>query len=330
MSSVIARSAPKLSGSGRRYPRSVSSSGRLRGGWLLEHFWWGSVFLINVPVTVIGVIGALFLVPNSADPSKPRLDPVGALLSTTGLIALVWAIIEAPVQGWTATPTVTGFVLGVVLLVAFGIWEMRCSEPMLDLRFFNDARFSASSASVTLAFFSLFGATFFLTQYLQFVMGYDALEAGLRIIPIGTIVLGAPLSMKLTERVGAKVPVAVGLGIVAVAMVIMSTCTETTGYGRVAIVLALIGIGLGMTMAPATDAIMTSLPPDKAGVGSAVNDANRLVGGALGVAVLGSVLSSAFSSDMESQTVGSQLPAGATEGIGQALNAAASSLVPQV
>ena len=121
---------------------------------------------------------------------------------------------------------------------------------------------------------------------------------------------------------GAKIPVAVGLGIVAVAMVIMSTCTETTGYGRVAIVLALIGIGLGMTMAPATDAIMTSLPPDKAGVGSAVNDANRLVGGALGVAVLGSVLSSAFSSDMESQTVGSQLPAGATEGIGQALNAA--------
>jgi Na+/melibiose symporter-like transporter len=181
-----------------------------------------------------------------------------------------------------------------VVLAVFGWWELRIAEPMLNLHYFKDPRFSTTAASAALVFFSLFGATFFLTQYLQFVMGYSALDAGVRIMPIATMVIGAPVAMKLTERLGAKIPVASGMLLVTAALALMATCSVSSGYGRVALVLALLGLGMGMTMAPATDAIMSSLPPAKAGVGSAVNDTIRLVGGSLGVAVLGSVLSSSF------------------------------------
>jgi EmrB/QacA subfamily drug resistance transporter len=289
------------------------------GGWLLEHFWWGSVFLVNVPVAAAGIVAGFWLVPESRDPSAPRIDVVGAVLSVIGLVALVWAIIEAPARGWGSGPVVAGFGVATVALVAFLVWEMRVAEPMLDLRYFRDPSFAAASLSVTLVFFALFGMVFFLTQYLQFVLGFSALEAGQRMLPIATLVLGAPISVRLAARIGNKVVVASGLTIVAAGLWILSGATVDSGYGRVAVALAIMGFGFGVTMAPATDAVMSALPRAKAGVGSAVNDTIRQVGGALGVAVLGSILSSAYSGRLD-ETVGAQsAPEPAREGVAGAL-----------
>jgi EmrB/QacA subfamily drug resistance transporter len=297
--------------------------GPVAGGWLLDHFWWGSVFLVNVPVTIVAAVAGHWLVPESRDVSAPPLDLLGAALSFAGLSSLVWAIIEAPSHGWTTGSVLVAFGAGSALLVAFGWWEMHTEHPMLDMRFFRDPRISAAALSTTLVFFALFGAIFFLTQYLQSVLGYSPLQAGVRVLPIAAMVFGAPLSMKLCEHVGVKAVVTGGLTIVTSALLLLAHTDVHSGYGHIALVLALLGFGMGATMAPATNSVMAALPKSKAGVGSAINDTVRQVGGALGVAVLGSLLSSAYTARLGPTILGQPVPAPAKDGIGPALGVAA-------
>jgi EmrB/QacA subfamily drug resistance transporter len=272
--------------------------GPVLGGWLLEHFWWGSVFLVNVPIVLVAVVAGYFLVPESKDPNATPLDPIGAGLSIAGLSALVYAIIEAPANGWTDPLILAGFAIAAVLLGWMVWWELRTPHPMLRMSFFRNPRFSAASASITLVFFAMFGTVFLIAQYLQFVLGFSPFEAGLRVMPVATLIVAAPLSARLTEKLGSKIVVTTGLVIVAIALTVISGVEVDGGYGRVALALSIMGFGMGMTMAPATDSIMGSLPLAKAGVGSAMNDTTRQVGGALGVAVLGSVLASTYSTAM--------------------------------
>jgi len=273
--------------------------GPVTGGWLLEHFWWGSIFLVNVPVVVFALIVGRLIVPNSKDPEAPRLDPVGAGLSIVGLSTLVYGIIEAPTKGWTS-PTILGsFGVALLILGVFVVWELRSSHPMLNLSFFQNPRFTAASMSVMLVFFALFGSLFFLTQYLQFVLGYSALEAGVRVIPIAVVLMvTAPIVGRLVQRVGNKILVVAGMSLVAGGLLLLSTTSISSNYGLVVVGLVVLGLGMGTAMTPATESIMGSLPLGKAGVGSAMNDTTRQVGGALGVAILGSVMASTYSSSV--------------------------------
>jgi EmrB/QacA subfamily drug resistance transporter len=291
------------------------------GGWLLEHFWWGSVFLVNLPVVVLALTAGAVLVPESRDPRATPLDPLGAVLSIAGLGVLVYGLIEAPAYGWTDPVVLAAFGMAAVLLAAFVWWELRSPHPMLHMAFFRNPRFSAASVSITMVFFAMFGLIFLITQYLQFVLDFAPLQAGIRVMPIGTIIVAAPLSARLTERFGTKVVVSSGLLVVAAGIAILATVDTTSGYGLTATALAVLGFGMGTTMAPATDAIMGSLPLAKTGVGSAMNDTTRMVGGALGVAVLGSVQASAYAAAMEPavRSLPADVAAAAGDSIGGAL-----------
>jgi EmrB/QacA subfamily drug resistance transporter len=268
--------------------------GPVTGGWLLEHFWWGSVFLVNVPVVMVALVLGQLFVPTSRDPSAPPIDVPGALLSIAGLVVLVWAIIEGP-GGWTDPEILGAFALSAVLLGIFVLWERRVPFPMLDVSFFRNPRFSAASGAIMLTFFAMFGSLFLLTQFLQSILGYTPLEAGIRLLPMaGVMLVISPLSAKLVERIGSKIVVATGLSVGAVGLIIASRLTAGASYPEVLASLVVLAAGLALVMPPATESIMGSLPLAKAGVGSAVNDTTRQVGGALGVAVLGSVMSSTY------------------------------------
>jgi EmrB/QacA subfamily drug resistance transporter len=299
--------------------------GPVIGGWLLERFWWGSVFLVNVPVVALAILSGRPLVPESRDPNATPLDPIGAALSIAALVALVYGIIQAPEQGWTDPLILGAFALAAVLAVAFIWWERRAEHPMLRIQFFRNPRFSAASGAIAMAFFALFGSVFLLTQHLQFVLGYTPLQAGVRILPIAALIVAAPLAARLTERIGIKIVVVAGLLIVAGALWLLSTVQLSDGYGKVAAALALLGTGMGLTMAPATESIMGSLPLAKAGVGSAMNDTTRQVGGALGVAVLGSILAASYAAAIQPtlQSAPPQIAQTAGDSIGAATTIAA-------
>jgi EmrB/QacA subfamily drug resistance transporter len=283
--------------------------GPLAGGFLLQHFYWGSIFLVNIPIVVIAIVAGLLLVPTSRDPSAPRLDLVGALLSIVGLAALVYGIIEAPNVGWSTTRVLEAFTVSTVLLVVFLVWEMHSSHPMLDVKFFENPRFSAASVGIMLVFFALFGTTFLLTQYFQFVLGYTPLQTGVRLLPLALVLMVvAPLSARVNEKVGTKNTVSVGLFVVAAGLALLSQVTTRTGYGDLVWRMMLMAVGMALAMTPATDSIMGALPREKAGVGSAVNDTTRQVGGALGVAVIGSILASRYGSDIGSFLRGKPVP----------------------
>jgi len=294
--------------------------GPVAGGWIVEHADWSWIFLVNIPFVVAALLAQRPLVPESRDPAAPRLDVPGFALSTAGLSALVWGIIQAPEWGWTDPRIVGAFAAAVALVAGFVAWERHTPEPMLDVRLFRNRRFSAASGAITLSFFAMFGAIFFLTQYLQLVLGYSAFSAGLRVLPVAFgIVLASPLSARLTERAGAKVVVAAGLTLIAAALILMSGFEVDSAYTVVAASYLILGMGIGLAMTPATDSVMGSLPLAKASVGSAVNDAARTAGGALGVAVLGSVLSSGYRADMDAVSAG----AAAHESLSGALATAA-------
>ncbi len=297
--------------------------GPVVGGWLLERFWWGSVFLINIPLVVVALVASWRLLPESRHNTGSRLDVVGAVLSVAAIAALLWAIIEAPKYGWSDPASLVAFGVAAVLLVTFALWERRSEAPMLDVGFFRNRRFSAASGSIALVFFAMFGSFFLLTQLLQFVLGYSALEAGLRMLPI-SLVLGAvsPLSARLVERVGTKVVVTAGLAIVAVGLAITAGFTIGSTYGDLITGMIVLALGMGLTMAPATESIMGSLPPAQAGVGSAVNDTTRELGGALGVAVLGSLLASGYASTLADRFALGSLPSGADGVVRGSLGAA--------
>jgi EmrB/QacA subfamily drug resistance transporter len=311
-----------------------SAIGPVLGGFLLQHFWWGSVFLVNVPVALVALIVGRFLLPSSRDPSAPRLDPIGALASIAGLVALLWSIIEAPTNGWGDPRVLVGFGMGAVLLVAFVWWELQCDHPMLDVRFFENPRFSAASSALAMVFFAMMGASFLITQYLQTVLGFSALEAGLRMLPMAVLLLCvAPVSPRLVERFGTKAVAGTGLLLGTVGLVFLSRVPVADGYPHLLVALIIISSGMGLVMAPATESIMGSLPPTKAGVGSAMNDTTRQMGGALGVAVLGSVLASAYrpavSSRLDALRVPASTVANARDSVGGAI-AAASNLPASV
>jgi EmrB/QacA subfamily drug resistance transporter len=296
--------------------------GPVTGGWLLEHFWWGSVFLVNVPVVLVALLLGWLFVPTSRDPSAPPVDVPGALLSIAGLVALVWAIIEGP-GGWSDPEILGAFALAAVLLGAFIAWERRTRYPMLDMSFFRDARFSAASAGIMLTFFALFGSMFLLTQFLQSVLGYTALEAGIRLLPMaGVMIVVSPLSAKLVERIGSKIVVATGLSLAGVGLVVASRLTAGASYPEVLVSLVVLAAGMALVMPPATESIMGSLPPAKAGVGSAVNDTTRELGGALGVAVLGSVMSSTYGPRVTDAVSGLPIPAEQSSAIRDQIGAA--------
>lgn len=297
--------------------------GNVVSGWLLEHFWWGSVFFVNLPIVVAALVVGAVLVPTSSDPSETPLDPVGSALSVVGLGALLFGIIEGPSRGWTDPLTLTGFLLGVVALVAFVAWERRSTHPMLPIAFFADRRFSVGAGVIFLAFFAMFGLFFTSTQYLQFVLGYSPLEAGLAILPSAfTMVLVAPRSDGLAQRFGHRAVIATGLGLIAAGMVVFSLLGESSPYVHFALALVILSSGMALAMAPSTGQIMASLPLRKAGVGSAVNDTTREVGGALGIAVLGSLLSSAYRGAMADAPAVAGLPEGAAAAAADSVGAA--------
>jgi len=297
--------------------------GPVTGGWLLEHFWWGSVFLVNVPFLLLALAAGRYLLPESRDPEQPRLDLVGASLSIVGLTILLWTLIEAPEAGWTSTETIAGFATATVVLGAFVWWERRSDHPMLDVTFFQDRRFSVATGSITLVMFAMFGSFFVLTQLLQFVMGYSALQAGIRMLPVaGTMFVVAPASAKLVEKVGTKAVVGSGMAIVSVGLLLVARIGLDDGYGEMAAAMVVLALGMALVMAPATEAIMGSLPPAKAGVGSAVNDTTRELGGALGVAVLGSILSSGYSSSVSAAVAGTPVPEQVRSVVEESLGAA--------
>jgi EmrB/QacA subfamily drug resistance transporter len=290
----------------------ASVLGPVTAGFLLAHFYWGSVFLINVPVVIIGLLAGFFLIPTSKDPSAPRLDPIGGLLSIASLVAILYAIIEAPTDGWGDPTIVACFVVGGVLLLAFLLWENHSDHPMLDVGFFKNPRFTAASNGIMLVFFAMFGAAFLFTQYLQFVLGFTPLQAGVRFLPFAaTILIVSPSSARIVHRLGTKVVVGSGLALVALGLIVVTGLDETSSYWPdVVWRFILLAIGMALTMAPATESIMGSLPRAKAGVGSAVNDTTRQVGGALGVAVIGSVLASTYSAGVSEFLRGKNVPTG--------------------
>jgi EmrB/QacA subfamily drug resistance transporter len=281
--------------------------GPVTGGFLLEHFWWGSVLLVNVPIVVIALVGGYLLVPDSRDPSAPRIDVPGAVLSILGLSIVVWGLIEGPTTGWSSGSVLGAFAIGLALLAAFLWWEGRTDHPMLDIDFFRNPRFSAASAAITLTFMALMGVIFGLTQYLQSVQGFSPLEAGAVLLPMSAVMMVmAPTSARIVERVGTKLVLGTGLLIVSVALTLQSLLEVNTATVVIILMSMLLGLGMSNVMAPATESIMGSLPRAKAGVGSAVNDTTRQMGGALGVALIGSLLSTRYQSDVDAGLGGLQ------------------------
>jgi Na+/melibiose symporter-like transporter len=283
------------------------------------------VFLVNVPVVTVALIAGWRLVPTSKDPGGHAFDPPGAALSILGIGALVYAIIEAPRHGWISAPTIAGFALAAVALLAFAWRELTARSPMLDLHLFRDARFSVSSGGIALAFFTMFGMFFVLTQYLQQVLGYSPFEAGLVILPMSaTLMLLAPRAPRLVVRFGIRTVVPCGLLVVAAGLLTLTTVSTDSPLWRVYLLLIPLAAGMAVTTSPLTTLIMSSVPPGRAGVGSAMNDTTRELGGALGVAVLGSLVSTGFVSAINPALRGlpDDVRAEARTGIGGALHAA--------
>ncbi|HEX3424814.1 MAG TPA: MFS transporter [Acidimicrobiales bacterium] len=271
--------------------------GPVIGGLLLAHFSWGSIFTVNIPVVVIALVGGHYLLPTSRDPSPKRMDPWGSLLSIVSLGALVFAVIEGPNYGWTSVEVLGSAALGVLAVMAFIAVESRLDHPMIDLALFRDARFSVGALTLTLLYFGALGTYFLYTQHLQFVLGYSALRAGIYSVPFAlALVLCSLRTPRAVGRWGTGRVAGAGLLVVAVGAVLRATADGHTGFPLLLLSLVLAGIGVGCAIAPSTASIMSSLPPEHAGVGSAINDAARQVGAAAGVAVLGSVWASSYRS----------------------------------
>jgi EmrB/QacA subfamily drug resistance transporter len=271
--------------------------GPVVGGWLLEHFWWGSVFLLNLPIAIAALAGGWVLVPESRHPSPPRPDLPGLVLSVATLASLVYGIIEAPSAGWTSLAVLGSLGLAAVAGAAFLLHEAWTRQPMLDLRLFRNPRLSWGTASMTLAGLAIGGLAFVLTQYLQFVQGYTPLQAGLRFLPIAIgFGIASPIAQRLVPRIGTARTAAAAPGGVAVVFAALSLVGPHTSYWLVGPALLLIGLGLGAAFVPATDAVMAAVPAGNAGLGSAINDAGRQLGAALGVGILGALVNAGFRS----------------------------------
>ncbi len=277
--------------------------GPIASGWLLEHFWWGSVFLVNVPIILVALVAGAIVIPKSKDPDKVPLDFPGAILSIIGLSALVYGIIEGPHNGWTSGQTLATFGIAVVALGLFGLRELTTDHPMLDLRLFRDRRFSVASGGMALTFFAMFGTFFLVAQYFQEVLDYSPLQSGLLQLPMAFVIMSvAPQAPRLVERFGAARVVPAGLGSTALGLAIFSQMQTDSPLTFIYLAIVPLAAGMALTMTPLTTLIMSSVPLNRAGVGSAMNDTTRELGGALGVAVLGSVVTSRYTAGLGTAT----------------------------
>jgi EmrB/QacA subfamily drug resistance transporter len=280
--------------------------GPLLTGFILEHFSWHATFLINVPIILITLIAAAVLVPRTADPSHTNLDPIGAGLSIVGLVSLVYALIEAPTHGWLSFETLAVGGAGIAIMGLFVWWELRRKDhAMLDVRLFKIPAFGVSSLALTLVFFAMMGAFFSFSLLMQLIFGYTPLESAIRMLPIAaTMMVVAPFSTKIVEWFGKRRTVAAGMLILSISMFLFSRIGIDTPYLQFALTMVIMAFGMSIAMSPTTDLLMSAVPRNRAGMGSAMNDTTRELGGALGIAVLGSILASAYSGKIASALVG--------------------------
>ncbi len=279
--------------------------GPITSGLLLEHFWWGSVFLVNVPVICIALVAGAILVPRSKDPGDHPIDVPGAALSIVALSSLVYGIIEGPHNGWTSAATLGAFALSAVAIGLF-IWrETTAEHPMLDLKLFSDRRFSVASGGMTLTFFAMFGTFFLLAQYLQLVLGYSPLESGLLQLPFAFIIMMiAPQVPRFVKRYGSAVVVPIGMTFIATGLALLSLLEVDSSLWALYSAMIPLATGMAISMTPLTSLIMSSVPLGRAGIGSAMNDTTRELGGALGVAILGSIVTSKYAAGIAADIAG--------------------------
>jgi EmrB/QacA subfamily drug resistance transporter len=271
--------------------------GPIAGGWLLERFWWGSIFLFMVPLAALVAVLAAWRVPGSRDPRAARLDRRGLVVSAAGMSLVVYGVIQAPGWGWVSPVTIGVLAAGLALLGVLVAVERVTASPMIDMRLFRNMRFTAASASVAISFFALLGFIFLVTQYFQVVHGYSPLSTGVRLLPVAaSVAVASAVGTRLAVPVGNKAIVGGGMTLICAALVWISADSQVTSYGVIVAQMVIFGIGMGMTQSPATEAIMGTVPKEKGGVASAVNGSTRLFGGTLGVAVIGSVAASLYAS----------------------------------
>jgi EmrB/QacA subfamily drug resistance transporter len=305
-----------------------TAAGPLLGGWMLQHFWWGSVFLINVPVAALALAGGALVLKESRAPHRRNLDVPGVLLSAAGLGAVTYGLITGPDDGWLSA-TVLGSVIGGVILVAvFVRWELRQDAPLVEMELFRNRTFTSAVAAVTAVFFAMFGASYLLSQFIQFVQGVNSFGVGLRFVPmaVGTLIT-ANLSVRIAARVGLRVTMVAGIGMLTVAMLLLAVI-GASGSWILVVSFSLIGLGMGLVIAPASTAIMGTLSPAKTGAGAGLRSMVQLVGGSFGVAVIGSLATARYRSQVShALTTLHGLPVSArgpvTEQIGEAFAAAA-------
>jgi EmrB/QacA subfamily drug resistance transporter len=297
--------------------------GPIAGGFLLAHYDWSSVFYTLGPVSAVAIGLVAVWVPRAGADSPRRLDVPGLVLSAGFMALLVYTIIEGPDRGWYSAPSIAGYVGSAALLAAFIVSARRAKQPMLDVRLFKDLRFSAASAAITIGFFALLGFIFLMTQFFQFIRGYSALSAGVHLLPVAvSVALGSVLGTRLAVQFGTKIVVTAGLALMAAFYFwVASDLSATLNYGIIAIQMVVYGLGMGLSSAPATESIMGAVAADQAGVGSAVNDSTRLLGGTLGVAVIGSVYASLYSSSLDA-TLPTGLPVSAVQTAHDSIGAA--------
>ncbi len=278
---------------------AAGAIGPVASGWLLGHYWYGSVFFVNVPILLLALIAGWFLVPKSRDPDQGQLDPIGALLSIVGIVSLVYGLIQAPQLGWRSPATLAAFAIAAVVLSLFVAWELRVDEPMLDMRFFRNPAFSIGTGGMILIFLSMFGVMFLITQYFQLILGYSPLGAALRLLPMAPImILVSPMTPRLSARFGANRVVAAGMGSVAVGLLMFRALTPHTPYWYILISIVPLVSGIALSMSPMTASIMSAVPARRAGAGSAMNDTTRELGAAFGIALMGSLAASRYSASL--------------------------------
>ncbi|MFB7218242.1 MFS transporter [Streptomyces sp. NPDC056227] len=285
--------------------------GPLIGGVMLDHFWWGAIFLINIPVAVVGLAAVIRLVPESRNPRGERPDLLGALLSTIGMASVVYAIISGPEHGWTSGQVLLTAFTGVCVLTGFVLWELHIPYPMLDMHFFRNQKFIGAVAGAILVAFGMGGSLFLLTQQLQFVLGYEPLEAGLRTAPLALSVVALNLTglgARLVPKLGTPVTIAAGMSLLAAGLAAIALLGGN-GYGGMLLGLVVMGAGIALAMPAMANAIMSAIPPEKAGVGAGVNGTLAEFGNGLGVAVLGAVLNSRFAALVPAAVGAASLPA---------------------
>ncbi|RMF81340.1 MAG: DHA2 family efflux MFS transporter permease subunit [Chloroflexi bacterium] len=299
--------------------------GPVVGGYLVEHFDWNAIFYVNVPVAIIAIIGGYFFITESRDENAPSIDYLGALLSIIGLFTLVFGIIRAGELGWGHSEVTAALGVAGIVLTSFIIWELLTPKPMLPMGFFRNLSFSSASLSIALVFFALFGTILFLTQYMQTILGFSPFGVGLRILPVAfSMGIASGISAQFTSRIGIKLTVAIGIFLTAAGLMFSSQFYDVdSSYGTIAVGMVLIGSGLGLAISPATDSIMGSVPESKAGIGSAMNDTTREIGGAMGVAVLGTILNNIYIDRVgELVTQLPALPEAALEAVTESIQAA--------